>query len=137
MKNRGKQTLAFLTGVCIVLVFVHTSLAHQEADSLPAAIRGLSGFSILSALLDLLLLAGVVTCFVISIRVKSFLRDGELASGWNLFSISFVLLFLAQLLSLFSSVELLNISSSVVSSLRLLFVISLGSGIYFMKKVLS
>ncbi len=104
---------------------------------MPAAIRGLSGLSILSALLDLLLLAGVVACFVISIRVKSFLRDGELASGWKLFSISFVLLFAAQLLSLFSSVELLNISSSVVSSLRLLFVISLASGIHFMKKVLS
>jgi hypothetical protein len=82
-------------------------------------------------------LAGTVTCFLISVRVKSFLRDGELASGWTLLSVSFVLFFVAQLLSLFLNVGFLNVSPSIISSLRVLFILLLASGVYFMKKVLS
>ncbi|MCK4224232.1 MAG: hypothetical protein KAX39_03565 [candidate division Zixibacteria bacterium] len=111
--------------------------ADENAETFRATVRGSDSSSVVPALLDILLLAGTFVCFLISVRVKSFLKDGELASGWTLFSLSFVLLFVAQLLSLSVSVGFLNISLGIISSLRLLFVICLASGIYFMKKVLS
>lgn len=136
-KTNLSTRLAFLIALGTVLFLAHAAMGQEEADSFRAAVRGSGKPLLLPALLDFLLLAGILACFVISIKVKSFLRDGELASGWNLFSISFVLLFVAQILSLSSSMGLLSISVSIVSSLRLLFVIFLASGIYFMKRVLS
>jgi hypothetical protein len=91
----------------------------------------------LPTFLDILLLVGTFSCFLISVKVKSFLRDGELAAGWTLLSLSFVLLFVAQLLSLFLIIGLLSIAPNIISSLRVLFILLLGSGIYFMKRVLS
>ncbi len=136
-KMNSSKKLAPLVALWIVLFLAHAAAGQGEADSFRAAVRGSGKPLLLPALLDFLLLVGILACFVISMKVKSFLRDGELASGWNLFSVSFVLLFVAQILSLSSSMGLLSVSVSVVSSLRLLFVISLASGIYFMKKVLS
>lgn len=137
MKMRAGKRLVFLISVWVVFLLGQTALAWEEADSFRAAVDGSGGTSLVGALLDILLLAGILTCFLISVKVKSFLRDGELASGWNLFSLSFILLFVAQLLSLFLNVRLLNISGSIVSTLRLLFVVSLAWGIYYMKRVLS
>ena len=136
MRIRTGKRLVLLTSVWVVLLLGQTALAWDEADSFRAAVDGAGG-SLVGALLDVLLLAGILTCFLISVKVKSFLRDGELASGWNLVSLSFILLFVAQLLSLFLNVRLLNISGSIISTLRLLFVVSLAWGIYYMKRVLS
>ncbi len=132
----GKR-VAFLLSVCMVLLLTPGVPGQQDADSYHAAIRGSSDPQLLPALLDFLLLAGILACFVISVKVKSFLRDGELASGWSLFSLSFILLFAAQVLSLSTNMGLMSVSVSIVSVLRLLFVVSLASGIHFMKKVLS
>ncbi len=133
----GTRTrLVFLVALCIVLPWAQAAWGQANVDSYAAA--GSSHESrLLPTLLDLLLLVGIVACFVISVKVKSFLRDGELSSGWSLFSLSFVLLFAAQILSFFTDVRVLELSSSIISALRVLFVISLGWGIYFMRKVLS
>jgi len=82
----GKR-VAFLLSVCMVLLLTPGVPGQQDADSYHAAIRGSSDPQLLPALLDFLLLAGILACFVISVKVKSFLRDGELASGWSLFSL--------------------------------------------------
>lgn len=113
------------------------SFAHTEVGNFEMDVSGSKSSVVLATFLDILLLVGILTCFFISVRVKSFLRDGELASGWTLFSLSFVLLFVAQLLSLSVNVSLLDISNSIISSIRLLSILFLASGIYFMKKVLS
>ena len=126
-------------GMCFWLLILTggISFAFTEGDNLQAEVGGFTSSPALTILLDILFLGGIVICFLISIRVKSFLRDGELASGWTLFSLSFVLLFIAQLLSFSVNLSLFNISYSIVSSVRLLSIFSLASGIYFMKKVLS
>jgi hypothetical protein len=129
--------LVFLVALCIVLPWAQAARGQANVDSYGAAAGSSGGSWLLPTLLDLLLLVGIVACFVISVKVKSFLRDGELSSGWSLFSLSFVLLFAAQILSLFTDVRLFELSSSIISALRVLFVISLAWGIYFMRKVLS
>jgi hypothetical protein len=111
--------------------------AYDGAETLRAGIRDSRASMTISAAFDILLLAGIFACFLISVRVKSFLRDGELSAGWTLFSLSFILLFAAQLLNLLLTLDLVNIYPSVIGSLRVLFILSLASGIYMMKKVLS
>ena len=132
-----RARLIFLVALCIVLPWAQAAWGQANVDSYGTAAGSSRESRLLPALLDLLLLVGIVACFVISVKVKSFLRDGELSSGWSLFSLSFVLLFAAQILSFFTDVRVLELSSSIISALRVLFVISLGWGIYFMRKVLS
>jgi hypothetical protein len=129
--------LVLMAGLCLILLVTPAAWGQSQVSSYGTAVRGPDDSRFLPALLDLLLLAGILACFVISVKVKSFLRDGELSSGWSLFSLSFVLLFAAQVLSFFTDVRLLELSSSIISALRLLFVVSLAWGIYFMKRVLS
>ena len=122
---------------CLMLLAGRIGYAYDDLETLRAGIRGSGTSTTVPAALDILLLAGIFCCFLISVRVKSFLRDGELSSGWTLFSLSFVLLFAAQVLNLFLTLDLVSIYPSLIASLRVLFIVSLASGIYMMKKVLS
>ena len=135
----GKAKKILISCFCfsLILWIILPYFAWSEGERLQTEVGGFSSNPTLAALLDILLLLGIITCFFISVKVKSFLRDGELASGWTLFSLSFVLLFIAQLISLSLNINLLNISLSIVSLIRLLSIFTLASGIYFMKKVLS
>ena len=128
------MTTCFLGGAWLIS---HNVFALPESEKYQAEVGEFSSTPTLARFMDVLLLMGILTCFFISVKVKSFLRDGELASGWTLFSLSFVLLFSAQLLSLLITFNLLNISVSIISVIRLLSIFTLASGIYFMKKVLS
>ncbi|UCB52697.1 MAG: hypothetical protein JSV10_00985 [Candidatus Zixiibacteriota bacterium] len=132
----GKK-LGSLAWFGLAMLSVGSAYAHDGVETVRAGIRGSGDSMIIPAAFDILLLVGIFACFLISVRVKSFLRDGELSAGWTLFSLSFVLLFAAQLLNLFLTLDLVNIHPSVIASLRVLFIVSLASGIYMMKKVLS
>ena len=131
------KRLGFVIIFKLIFFATGTCYAQEKTEALRAAVSGSGSSSPVPALLDVLLLAGAFACFVISVRVKSFLRDGELASGWTLFSLSFVLLFVSQVLSLSLSAGFWHVPPSIVSSLRVLFILLLASGIHFMKKVLS
>jgi len=47
----------------------------------------------------------VLICFVIALKIFSMLRGGEMASGWQVLAISFIILCLGQLVELASSLE--------------------------------
>lgn len=119
------------------LLFVVVVFFPQEAFGPPGRIvaRPASGF--LPAVLDVLLLLGILFCFFYSLKVKSFLKEGELSYGFLLFSFSFAILSVAQLFSLSVSIGLFYIPLTIVSLIRLLSILSLALGIYFIKKVLS
>jgi hypothetical protein len=137
MTIRAKKWLAFSISLWLLFFVASISFVFAQGDDLQPEVVGVTSSPALAILFDILLLAGILICFLISLRVKSFLRDGELASGWTLFSLSFVLLFIAQFLSFLLNASLFNISYMIISSVRLLAILSLASGIYFMKKVLS
>lgn len=131
-----KESKTFLR-VCLLLCGV-VAILPQEAfagSSSRMAVGSPSGF--LPTVLDALLLLGILFCFFSSLKVKSFLREGELAYGWILFSFSFAILSIAQLLSLSVSSGLLDMPLNIISLTRLLSILSLAFGIYLMKKVLS
>ncbi|MGB8656377.1 MAG: hypothetical protein WCE90_01160 [Candidatus Zixiibacteriota bacterium] len=139
-KSPGEGLRAGLTlglGFCLLLVAVGSSFAYPKPDSVEPTVSASGSALMVPTLLDALLLLGILVCFLISLRVKSFLRDGELASGWTLFSLSFVFLFVAQSLNLLANVNFLSVAHSIISSVRLLSILFLAFGIYFMKRVLS
>jgi hypothetical protein len=131
-KKKSKSTLTVWLLFFVVVVFF-----PQEAFGPPARIVAHSSSGFLPAVLDVLLLLGVLFCFLSSLKVKSFLKDGELSYGFLLFSFSFAILSVAQLFSLFVSSGLLYVPFTIVSLIRLLSILSLALGIYFIKKVLS
>jgi hypothetical protein len=134
--NRGKKKAkAFLSGG--LLLFVAVALFPQEAFGPPSRIMVHPSSGFFPAILDFLLLWGTLFCFWASLKVKSFLREGELSYGWFLFSFSFAFLFIAQLLSLCVSGGFFAIPLTIVSSIRLLSILFLALGIYSIKKVLS
>lgn len=120
-----------------LLLFVAVVFFPREAFGPPNRIVAYSSSGFFPAVLDVLLLLGILFCFFSSLKVKSFLKDGELAYGWSLFSLSFAILFIAQLLSLSISSGLFYIPLIIVSLARILSILSLALGIYFIKKVLS
>jgi hypothetical protein len=132
---RKKEAKVFLSAG--LLLFVAVVFFPQKAFGPPTKITAHSSSGFLPVVLDVLLLVGVISCFFFSLKVKSFLEEGELSYGWTLFSFSFAILFIAQLLSLSVSCGLFYIPLTIVSFIRLLSILSLALGIYFMKKVLS
>lgn len=121
-----------------LLLFLAVVFLPQEAFSNPPSrIVAHSSSGFLPAVLDVLLLLGVLFCLFSSLKVKSFLKEGELAYGWILFTFAFAILFIAQILSLSVSSGLFDVPLIIVSLTRLLSILSLALGIYFMKKVLS
>jgi hypothetical protein len=132
---RRKKIRVFLTLFFLVLVAVF--LSPQDVFAPPGRMAAYPSTGFLPTILDVLLLVVVLLCLFSSLKVKSFLKEGELSFGFLLFSFSFAILFMAQLLSLSVSSGLLNISLTIVSLIRLLSIISLASGIYSIKKVLS
>lgn len=130
-KPRKFSSMFFL--IFGALVFC-TQVAIADPSSKIAA-HSSSGF--LSTVLDALLLLVILFCFFSSLKVSSFLKEGELVYGWIFFAFSFAILFIAQLLSLSVSSGLFNVPLIIVSLTRLLSILSLALGIYFMKKVMS
>jgi hypothetical protein len=131
-KKKPKSTLTVWLLLFVVVVFF-----PQKAFGPPGGIVAHSSSGFLPAVLDVLLLLGVLFCFFSSLKVKSFLKEGELSHGFLLFSFSFAILSVAQLFSFFVSSGLLYVPLTIVSLIRLLSILSLALGIYFIKKVLS
>ena len=94
-------------------------------------------FSWGETLLALLSLLGIVLLVLLSWKISSFLRGGELSSAWLLIFFSFVLLAIVQLLLLGNLVGVFNIAQALIFSAKLLSILSLLAGIFFIKKILS
>lgn len=88
-------------------------------------------------LINTLIFLVILACFFVAIKVFSFLRGGEMASGWQFLAISFIVLCLGQLLALASSLELFSLDMAIVVAIRLIGIFMLFLGITRIKKVLS
>ena len=117
-----------LTITLITLILLPSLLL---ADSEPGSISGIG------ILFSGLILVVVFVCFFLAMKVFSLLRGGELASGWQMLAISFIVLCLGQLVELASTLELFNLDQAIVVTLRLAGVFLLLLGIVRIKKVLS
>jgi hypothetical protein len=98
---------------------------------------GTGSISGAGVLINSLIFLIILACFFVAVKVFSFLRGGEMASGWQFLAISFIVLCLGQLLALASSLELFNLDMAIVVAIRLIGVFMLFLGITRIKKALS
>ncbi|MBD3218486.1 MAG: hypothetical protein GF310_09445 [candidate division Zixibacteria bacterium] len=112
----------------IALIIMPCTLAAQSAES------GSAGVGLL---FNGLILLVVLVCFFMAMKVFSLLRGGELASGWQMLAIAFIVLCLGQLIELASTLEIVGLNQAVVVTVRLAGVFLLLLGIVRIKKVLS
>lgn len=118
-----------ILAITLISLILLPSLLLADSES-----GSISGIGIL---FSGLILVVVFVCFFLALKVFSLLRGGELASGWQMLAISFIVLCLGQLMELASSLELFNLDQVVVVTLRLAGVFLLLFGIVRIKKVLS
>ena len=88
---------------------------------------------VLSGLLLLFMVAGFILCS----RIRSFLRGGELVLGWFLILVSFLFLLGSQILESGMYFRFFDVSLTVVYFARLLWLMVLVLGIYFIQKIMS
>jgi len=115
--------------VALILAAVLPGLLRADTGSVSA-----SGFGVL---FEAGILLVVLICFVVAMKIFSYLRGGELASGWQVLAISFIVLCLGQMMELASMLELFGLDRAVVLGIRLIGVSLLMIGVARIKKVLS
>lgn len=97
-------------------------------------IESTSGMNVLFGAAIFLL---ILICFFVAYRIFSFLRGGELAGGWQMLAIAFIVLCLSQLIDIALSLELFTLDGVTVQVIRLLGVIVLMFGFVKIKNALS
>lgn len=83
----------------------------------------------------MLLIAGI--CFFIALKIFSSLRGGEMASAWQIIAISFIIMLIAEAVSLMNILAVANIGQFVAMLIRLLGLATVMMGMSRIRKVLS
>jgi FtsH-binding integral membrane protein len=89
--------------------------------------------AMLAAVMSLLIAA----CLFMALRIFSFLKGGEMASAWQIMAVSFVILVIAEVISLIGSLKVANVSPNTVALIRLIGVATVMVGVSRIKRVLS
>lgn len=109
----------------------------MATSSANAGLKEIVDQPVLMVVLNCLLLLFMLAGFLLSSRIRSFLRGGELILGWFLILISFLFLLGSQILEFGVFIHLFDVSITVVYFTRLLWIMVLVLGIYFVQKVMS
>jgi len=117
--------------ISVMLFFISIYPSYLAADNGGGTSSGMG------ALFGSIIFLVILICFFIATKIFSYLRGGEMATGWQFLSISFIILCLSQLIAVASSLELFSLSSAIVEGFRLLGVFVLLVGVSRIKKVLS
>lgn len=88
-------------------------------------------------IVNFLILGAAVAGFVGSFKVRDMLRGGILAQGWQLFSVGFAALALAQILRLTTDTQIFETPSLIILILWALTVVLFVSAIFITKRHLS
>ena len=88
-------------------------------------------------LLGGMMLMLIVVCLVVALKVFSYLRGGELASAWQILSISFVVLIIAEAVRLVDMLGIASVGDNAVMLVRLVGLSAVMIGVARIKKVLS
>lgn len=83
----------------------------------------------------MLLIAGI--CFFVAVKIFSSLRGGEMAAPWQIIAVSFVILLIAEAMSLLNIFEIANVGQHSAMVIRLLGLAAIMMGVSKIRKVLS
>lgn len=101
------------------------------------AANGTSEASATSVGFHLALLVFGLLCFAVCFRIYTLLRGGELSTGWQVFTFSFLILSLAEAMNLSTALEFFALPLELVNLLRVLSFFLFFLGVTKIKKSLS
>ena len=93
--------------------------------------------SAVSVGIDLLLFVAGLLCFATSMKIFTLLRGGELSSGWQILSVSFLLFSIAQALELSIKLEFFKMPDTAISVMQAVAVILIFIGVARIKRALT
>lgn len=122
----------------IQLLYLFFLLLHWLAGTPAWADNGQApAGSWLAALFDLVTFSGAVLCLLYCFKLSLFTKGGELYSGWQLATGSFLLLALGQLLAFFGQIGLMSAGENWAGVFRIAALGILLWGLNKIKQVLS
>ena len=89
-----------------------------------------------SGILDIAILLGALICLIWSAKVMSLLKGGLMSRSWQMFSLGFGFLLIAQIVNLGETVNLMALPGYVLAALYFLMVATWLFGLYQTKKIL-
>jgi hypothetical protein len=97
---------------------------------------GSSDSSLVGMLLVAVMLLLIGVCSIIALKILSYLKGGEMASAWQIMTVSFVILVIAEAVRLADMLHLANLSDIIAMVIRLIGICSLMVGFSKIKRVL-
>ncbi|MFH1893036.1 MAG: hypothetical protein ABIK83_10205 [Candidatus Zixiibacteriota bacterium] len=95
------------------------------------------GSGITEGLLVALMLLLAAICFFVALKIFSSLRGGEMAAAWQILAVSFMILLIAEAVSLLNILEVVSIGQYAAMVIRLLGLATIMIGVSKIRKVLS
>ena len=119
------------------LGFLITCVAATSIPRVAVADTDLGGSTMAGSLVVGSIILVVVVCVFLALKIFSLLKGGELASAWQMLTIAFVILLIAEGVQL---IDMLNIASLGDTAAMLIRLVGIGAvmiGILRIKRVLS
>ncbi|MBU1317638.1 MAG: hypothetical protein KKG33_07585 [candidate division Zixibacteria bacterium] len=95
------------------------------------------GSGITEGLLVALMLLLAAICFFVALKIFSSLRGGEMAAAWQILAVSFIILLIAEAVSLLNILDVANVGQYTAMVIRLLGLATIMIGVSKIRKVLS
>ncbi len=119
------------------LLSLITCVAAASIPRVAVADTDLGGSTMAGSLVVGMIILVVVICIFLALKIFSLLKGGELASAWQLLTIAFVVLLIAEGVQL---IDMLNIASLGDTAAMLIRLVGIGAvmiGMLRIKRVLS
>lgn len=117
-----------LSGIFLIsLVFAQSANAVVDTEALFTA----------AGIADLVLLLGIFICLFWSMNIMSLVRGGLMSKSWQMFTLGFIFLILARLVTIGASINLFVVPEYLSTILYLLMTVTWLIGIYQTKRILA
>lgn len=122
------KTKYILFGIFLIGM-VSTQTAQAAVDT--KALYSVSGIA------DMALLLCIFICLIWSMKIMSLVRGGMMSKSWQMFTLGFIFLILARVISLSAIINLFVVPDYVSTVLYLLMTITWLIGIFQTKRILA
>ncbi len=114
-----------------------TCVAAASIPRVAVADTDLGGSTMAGSLVIGMIILVVVICIFLALKIFSLLKGGELASAWQLLTIAFVVLLIAEGVQLIDMLNIASLGNTAAMLIRLVGIGAVMIGMLRIKRVLS
>lgn len=119
------------------LLSLITCVAAASIPRVAVADTDPGGSTMVGSLVVGMIILVVAICFFLALKILSLLKGGELASAWQMLTIAFVILLIAEGMQLIDMLNIASLGDTAAMLIRLVGVGAVMIGILRIKRVLS